>query len=46
MELRQVSIATTPRPLVESQEGFPDHRLTRLPGREIGAVSAGIQEAV
>jgi len=32
IELRELSIATTPRPLAESQEGFPGPRLTRLPG--------------
>ena len=32
IELHQVSIATTPRPLAESQDGFPFHRLTLLPG--------------
>jgi hypothetical protein len=29
------SIATTPRPLAESQESFPVPRLTRLPGGEL-----------
>jgi hypothetical protein len=43
IELHEVGIATTPRPLAESQDGFPVHQLTLLPGGRLKQSLPGYQ---